>query len=171
MARKIVRPAQPRTAEPPAPDLVVLHPEHEFVLGGQTVVVREYGNLEWLRLLPAVEPLVAVIAEQLEAEGTSYESTLMVIASHADTLLPIVAQAIDRDLAFIESIKSDEVETLLMVWWGVNSHFFVGRAINRVQVRRHEALAIARLTGARSTPSSSLMATDETSSAATPPAS
>ena len=43
----------------------VLHPERFLVLGGGQVTVREYGNVEWLRALPAAEPLVAAIAAML----------------------------------------------------------------------------------------------------------
>ena len=43
----------------------VLHPERFVELGGVKVMVREYGNVEWLRLLPVAEPRVAAIAEML----------------------------------------------------------------------------------------------------------
>lgn len=170
MAKKIARPAPTPPAEPT--DLVVLHPDHKLVLAGEKLEVREYRNLEWLRLLPAAEPLVTSIAAQLTSpEPPSYESALAVIAENADTLMPLVVQSIDRDLAFVERISKDELELLLMAWWGVNGHFFVRRASNRVLIERQEAALADRLAGAKSTPSSSPTATGAPSSVAIPPAS
>ena len=55
----------------------VLHPERVLVLGGESVMVREYGNVEWLRALPVAEPLVAAITALLAGEQEpSYEVAL-----------------------------------------------------------------------------------------------
>lgn len=159
MAKRIQKP-QGAPAATPAPqaqetasDLTVLHPERELTLGGEAVVVREYGNLEWLRLLTRAEPLVGAIAAALQSEQTiAYEQALAVIADHADALLPLVAQAVDRDVQWIDQLEGDEVELLLMTWWGVNAHFFVRRAVNRLAVAQSEELARAQArAGARST--------------------
>ena len=61
--------------------------ERELLLGGQQLTVREYGNVEWLRLLPAAEPLVASMAAALQADAPpTYEDALQVIARHIDGL-------------------------------------------------------------------------------------
>lgn len=145
MAKRIDKQAKatPADAAPEGPDLTneleVLHPEVSFELADKTVVVREYGNVEWLRLLPSTEPLVAEIARQLaSAEMPAYEAVLMVVASHADAMLPLIAQAIDQPTEWVEALAPDHFEALLQQWWGVNGRFFVQRAINRVAVARQE---------------------------------
>ncbi len=160
-------------------DMEVLHPERFVELGGVKVMVREYGNVEWLRLLPVAEPMVAAIAEMLVGPNEpTYEVVLHAIATHTDGLLPLILQAVDRDMDWLESLASNEVENLLMAWWGVNFHFFVQRARNRQAVERASAVMKERIVaqsvqtvasaGVRSTPLSSPMATSAATSAPTP---
>lgn len=135
----------PQAAADNTDELQILHPERQLTLGGEAVTVREYGNLEWLRLLVRAEPLVAAIAAALQASSApTYEQALAVIAEHADALLPLVAQAADRPLAWIDQLPAGDVELLLMTWWGVNAHFFVQRAINRLAVAHSEQQVMAQ---------------------------
>lgn len=163
MARKIIKPAAKAAAAAPENELDVLHPERHLVLGGRKVVVREYGHVEWMRLLPRSEPLVAAIADALEAgRDPTYEEALAVLAEHIDALAPLVAQAADLDEAAHAALNPSEGELLVMTWWGVNGRFFVERAVNRVAVSRRERQerqrllqqvgAVAASAGARSTP-------------------
>lgn len=172
-----VTPKQPRggnqkAAQLQPSDLEVLHPERVVKLSVDTVTVREYGNVEWLRLLPQAEPLVANFTAMLSAGAPpSYEDVLAVISHHADGLLPLVVQSVDRDMAWVETINSSDLEKLLMHWWGVNGHFFVNRAKNRAAVQYQEAMARNQSAGAKSTPPSSPMATGQAKSVDTPPGS
>ena len=171
-----VTPKQPRSAKQKAAqqqpcDLEVLHPEREVPLSVGTVTVREYGNVEWLRLLPQAEPLVANITAMLREQVVpSYEDALSIICRHIDDLLPLVLRAADKDAAWLETLTSGDLENLLMVWWGVNGHFFVLRARNRVMVQYQEQALQERQkpAGARSTPPSSPTATGPATSATTP---
>ena len=149
MAERIPKPPKAKAApkgraQAAAPDIEVLHPEREVDLSTGSVTVREYGNVEWLRLLPQAEPLVASVTEMLSALIVpSYEDVLAAIAHHTDALLPLVVQAADQDMAWLETLKGNDLENLLMTWWGVNGHFFVRRAQNRVTVLYQER-ALAR---------------------------
>lgn len=180
MARKITRPTAAPSVTNPATDparaaaaeLDVLHPDRTVIIGGASITVREYGHIEWLRLLPAAMPLVDAIAGHLEAGRTpTYEDALMVLAENVDMLTPLVAQAAGIAPAAIEAMNPDDGELLLMTWWGVNGRFFIGRALNRVAVARAERRAGVPSAGASSTPPSSPTATDATTSPATPNAS
>lgn len=160
----------------------VLHPERVLELGGDQVTVREYSNLEWLRALPVAEPLVAAIAAMLAGEQEpSYEVALGAIAKHSDGLVPLIAQSVDRDLAWLDALHPTEFETVLMTWWAVNGHFFVRRASNRQAIEQASAAWKARATvqtaqtvvsaGVTSTPPSSPTVIATATSAPTPPAS
>ena len=157
----------------------VLHPERFLVLGGGQVTVREYGNVEWLRALPAAEPLVAAIAAMLAGEQEpSYEVALDVIATHADGLVPLIAQSVGRDVAWLDALHPTEFETVLMTWWAVNGHFFVRRASNRQAIEQASAVMKAKVValaaqtalsaGGPSTPPSSPTGTSAATSAPTP---
>ncbi len=169
MATKITRPqSAPESTAGGGDDLDVLHPERVVQIGGRKLVVREYGGVEWLRLLPMTRPMVEAIAAQLEACTTpTYDDALQVLSAHTDSLLPLVAQAADIDLSEFGAISPGEIELLLMTWWGVNGRFFIDRAANRVAVARAER-RLVQLAGASSTPPSSPTATTSTVSADTP---
>lgn len=137
MAKTVNRKQAATAAAQKPSDMEVLHPEQIVLLGGKPVTIREYGNLEWLRALPKAAPLVDAIADMLDgAEEPTYEPVLATIAAHVDGLLPLIVQAVDRDLVWFESLPTGDAELLLMAWWGVNGHFFVQRASNRVSVAR-----------------------------------
>lgn len=175
MAQRIPKPPKAKAAAKAkaAPDIEVLHPEREAELSVGPVTVREYGNVEWLRLLPYAEPLVASMTEMLQAQmAPSYEDVLAAIARHTDALLPLIVQAADRDMAWLDTLKGNDMENLLMTWWGVNGHFFIRRAQNRVTVLYQELAVAQQLsTGDKSTPPSSPTGTGPQTSAATPPGS
>lgn len=141
MARKISKPAAaPAPPPPPENELEVLHPERQLVFGGRRVLVREYGHVEWLRLLPQAEPLVASIAAALEQDrDPTYEDALACLAQHIDALAPLIAQAAGLTAEEHAALDPEQGEVLLMTWWGCNGRFFVGRALNRVAVSRREA--------------------------------
>lgn len=160
----------------------VLHPERVLVLGGNQVTVREYGNVEWLRALPVAEPLVAAIAAMLAGEQEpSYEVALNAIATHSDGLVPLIAQSVGRNVAWLDALNPTEFETVLMTWWAVNGHFFVRRASNRQAIEQASAAWKARATaqaaqtvvsaGVTSTPPSSPTVIATETSVPTPPAS
>jgi hypothetical protein len=174
MATKVEKRAKPAKspAAAPANELEVLHPERILVVGGERVTMREYGHVEWLRLLPTAAPLVDAIAALLEADrDPSYEEALDIVARHIDRVLPLVLQACGMTAEAFDKLKPDDGELLLMTWWGCNGRFFVQRAINRVVVRSQERQVLAGRGTARSTPPSSPTATPEVTSTPTPSAS
>ncbi|WP_218241518.1 DUF6631 family protein [Comamonas fluminis] len=179
MAQIVSKASAADAAEREPSDMEVLHPERTLPLGGELVTMREYGNVEWLRLLPAAEPMVAAIAEMIASpHEPSYEVVLNAISTHTDGVLPLIVQAADRDMDWLESLSADDVENLLMLWWGVNGHFFVRRArirqaveracaVRKEQIVAQAAKAVASA-GVPSTPPSSPTGTSAANSATTP---
>lgn len=157
MARKIAKAAA--AAPPMENELDVLHPERQLVFGTRKVTVREYGHVEWLRLLPQAEPLVAAIAAALEhGRDPTYEEALACLAQHIDALAPLIAQAAGLEPEEHAALDPEQGEVLLMTWWGVNGRFFVGRALNRVAVGLREAAnrqALQQAAASLDTPKSS----------------
>lgn len=176
MAQKIgSRPAATRTTaqadQTAADELDILHPERTITLSIGTIVVREYGAVEWMRMLPAAESLIASISAMLaERRIPIYEEALAVIAKNIDALLPFIAAASGLEHAVVEALAPDDFELLLMTWWGVNGRFFVGRARNRIAVARAE-MEVVVSASENSTQPLSPTATTSTESGATPSAS
>lgn len=171
MAKKIGSKAKPGT-ESPASELEILHPERSITLSLGPVTVREYGGVEWLRLLPRAAHLVEAISAQLEVGAAPrYEDVLNIISTWVDELLPLVAQAADLKTEQLEGLAAPELELLLMTWWGVCGHFFIERALNRVMVARQEKRVRDQLDGASSTQHSSAPGTGTGTCSTTPDAS
>lgn len=168
MARKIERPKPSAAAASAAEELDILHPERTLVFASGRIVVREYGGVEWLRLQRTADPLIRALAGMLAAgEAPTFDAAAALVADHLDIMLPLIAQAADVDIARIDALAPDEVDLLLMTWWGANGRFFILRACNSVSVARAES-KLATSAGASSTQPSSPTDTSAPTSDATP---
>lgn len=148
MAKKIGNVREQRLAKEQANELAneleVLHPERIITIGGQDVTVREYSFLDWVRMRPALTPVLDAVGAAIEAsEVPSYNKVVDLISEHSETLLPVIAQAAGVGMDFLASLTAEEGEELLATWWGVNGRFFVRRALHRVMATRVERLGNA----------------------------
>ncbi|MBZ8143644.1 hypothetical protein CLD22_27925, partial [Rubrivivax gelatinosus] len=50
-----------------ANELEVLHPERLITVRGRDITLREYGFVEWVRMRPALQPVLDAICATLEA--------------------------------------------------------------------------------------------------------
>lgn len=171
MARKIgnTRHPQPTAdAQRAAEELDILHPERVLTFAWGKVVVREYGGIEWMRLRAVARPIVDSLAALLAAGvPAAYEAALDVLGANMDAVLTLLAAATDESTATIQGLAPDELDDVLLAWWGANGRFFLHRAANAVMVTRAE-VQIAQSAGPSSTQPSSPTATASTTSAATP---
>ncbi|WP_418647227.1 DUF6631 family protein [Thauera butanivorans] len=171
MARKIgnTRHPQPTAeAQRAADELDILHPERTLTFAWGKIVVREYGGVEWMRLRAVARPIIDSLAALLAAGvPVVYEAALDVLADNMDAVLTLVAAATDESVETIQGLAPDELDDLLLYWWGANGRFFLHRAANAVAVMQ-VAAQIAQSAGASSTPPSFSTVTASPTSAATP---
>lgn len=149
------------TAAEGADDLSVLHPERRITIAGRAIVMREYGFVEGLRLMPLLEPIIADIEAIFTSGDTVQNSVPPLLATHADALVQLVATAADVDLEWVTSLSLDDGHELVWWWWIVNGPFCVRTAGQRVAVARAAAAA-----GRTSTPPSSAPATGQPTTSA-----
>lgn len=127
MAKKLSR------AKPRADDLDILHPERTLTLAGRELTVREYGFVEGLRLRPLMQPLLDDLHQAI-ATGKlpELEQVLVILATHYEASLDLVAVAADVERAWLDKLTQDEGYLLLTVWWSVNGPFFLRSVIQRI---------------------------------------
>ena len=174
--RSKINPEQAAAPQPAAQEneLEILNPEREVTLGGKVYTIREYSHLEWLKLLVKVEALVEMIAQRFQNNSIadmSFNDILNVIGEHIEQLLPTVLQSAGMTIEEFNALRLDEVEALLLVWWGVNHHFFLQRARAKLEfLVAEQALRqkVALSTLAKSTPPLSETGTPLQTSGATP---
>jgi hypothetical protein len=178
MARKIgsVQPSATPSAPPSsgADDLTVLDPHITLPLSGRTVLVREYGLTEGLRVRAYMRPFTADLEKLFKEGGDALvEDILDLVAVHQDIVCRAIAQSIadegteasTEDVAAVAGLADRDGDLLLNVWWGVCGLFFVRQILRRAGERARRAA----LVGATSSTPSSAPATERpTGSAGTP---
>lgn len=148
--------AKPQRA--PVSDLAILHPEQAIALRGRTVLVREYGYIEGLRLHAGIRLLLDALYARFSAAGDppSGFEVRELFAEHAVTVQWLIGQAITaypetndalevfsqevaRNAQWVATLNDVEGDALLTLWWGVNGGFFS----RRMREMRMAALAAA----------------------------
>lgn len=155
MARRVEKKS---ASESGADDLEILHPEREVVIAGRPLVVREYGFIEGLRLIPLADPLIEELRVHLEAaRPTSVEAIHAMLARHVDVVVQLIAVATDVEPEWIDRLDQDAGTQLMFCWWQVNGPFYVRCAVDRAQAA---LLLAAQRAGQTSTQPSSSPATE-----------
>lgn len=171
MARQIDSPAA-MPGQPAEDELQALHPEQEVTLAGRRITMREYGFVEGLRLRAQQRPFLDALHTLVTRGGSefTYEAIQDVLAAHHEAVRVMVAQAAGVEPEWVDALSDTEGSDLLLLWWAVNSGFFLRRVFNRI----HQDLTRVRLLrqtnpdGPTSNPSSFAPATSDTTSPATP---
>lgn len=152
---------EPGTAPPSkaAQQLDVLHPEREVRIADRILVVREYGFVEGLQILPKAGPILdALKAYAAAGSGLArYSQIEQVFAEHTETMIELVAQAADVTPDFVRGLSDEDGFRLMQVWWLANQGFFLRRLVQALATAR----ADAKRAGPGSTPPSSAPASGE----------
>jgi hypothetical protein len=126
-------------------DLDTLFPERTAIIDGRDVVMREYGFVESLRLSTAIAALVdAMAGVALAGNFQDIDSLRVAFGDQADAVLQLIAAACDQPLTWVQGLDAAPGEQLMMLWWGVNTDFFLRRVLQSVQLAKlREVQAIA----------------------------
>lgn len=139
-------------------DMAILHPDGELVIAGRTIVMREYGHVEGLRLLTWAQPFVDDLQRVFEAARTAPRLAAIeqLLARNVDLYVRMAAQAADVEPGWVEQLNEADGELFMAAWWSVTGPFFSRRVLRQAVEQRLEN----RLAGGGSTPTSSTPATD-----------
>jgi len=129
-------------------DLEILHPERELEIAGETVLVREFGFIEAARLSALAKPVI----DDLSGLMTDPEAEIGlgvlddILTRHTDIMVRLLARAVDRDPAWIESLSDADGQRLMLTFWEVNSGFFMRRLVMQAVARQPLSVDSARST-------------------------
>ena len=155
MATKL--PAAPASETAAADDLAILHPDRTLVLGGRTVVLREYGFFEGLDVADRASAFIADLVAASSDGALRYAQVRRMFGRHRAVIPAIAAQAGDVEVAWLEALPPDELELYLATWFAVNAAFFVREVLaelREAQLREAQLLAAGASAGAISSPDS-----------------
>ncbi|WP_394538753.1 hypothetical protein PRJ39_24880 [Lysobacter enzymogenes] len=142
MARKVKR------RVPPADELTILEPNRTLPIGGRSVIVREIGFFESLRLHAEIAALVADLVEQTDDGNVDLGRLHRVCAAHPTATIALLAQACDQPAEWVQALPGAQGDLLLLTFWAVNADFFLQRVLAAVELRR----AAPAATGPASSP-------------------
>ena len=162
MATKL--PAAPASETAAADDLAILHPDRTLVLGGRTIVLREYGFFEGLDVADRAAGFIADLIAASDDGALRYAQVRRLFGRHRAVIPAIAAQAGDVDAAWLETLAPDELELYLATWFAVNAAFFVREVL--AELREAQLLAAGASAGAISSPDSPPPATATSSDSA-----
>ena len=162
MATKL--PAAPAPDTVAADDLAILHPDRTLVLGGRTIVLREYGFFEGLDVADRAAGFIADLIAASDDGALRYAHVRRLFGRHRAGIPVIAAQAGDVEVAWLESLPPDELELYLATWFAVNAAFFVREVL--AELREAQLLAAGASAGATSSPDSPPPATATSSDSA-----
>ena len=150
MATKL--PAAPASEIAAADDLAILHPDRTLVLGGRTIVLREYGFFEGLDVADRAAGFIADLIAASDDGALRYAQVRRLFGRHRAVIPTIAAQAGDVDVPWLEALSPDELELYLATWFAVNAAFFVREVL--AELREAQLLAAGASAGAISSPDS-----------------
>jgi hypothetical protein len=150
MATKL--PAAPAADASAADDLAILHPDRTLILGGRTVVLREYGFFEGLDVADRAAGFIADLIAASDDGALRYAQVRRLFGRHRAVIPTIAAQAGDVEVAWLEALPPDELELYLATWFAVNAAFFVREVL--AELREAQLLAAGASAGAISSPDS-----------------
>ena len=155
MATKL--PAAPASETAAADDLAILHPDRTLVLGGRTIVLREYGFFEGLDVADRAAGFIADLIAASDDGALRYAHVRRLFGRHRAVIPVIAAQAGDVEVAWLGALPPDELELYLATWFAVNAAFFVREVLaelRETQLREAQRLAAGASAGAISSPDS-----------------
>lgn len=138
MAKKVTKPAQTgvglspeqSAAQKAADELRELHPALTLSLGGESITVKEYDFWTAMEVIYADTAFLNAAVEVL-ANGNRdpWEAVRSLFGRHAVYLKNAAAVSVGRDVAWVESLRPADTDTLMSSWWAVNGHFFLHEAV------------------------------------------
>ncbi|WNY73384.1 hypothetical protein H2512_07990 [Pasteurella multocida] len=123
-------------------ELNILFPDAKINIAGVEVEVKEYTLLQQLqhheKLMPFIQALRDAIGDK---ESFSLDKLMDCISAHYQAVLELVALSTNQSVEFIQNLKGEDAESLLMLWWTINSDFFTRKALQPVL----EKMAVAQV--------------------------
>ncbi|CNJ03320.1 Uncharacterised protein [Yersinia aldovae] len=148
-------------------DLSVLLSTRDIRIAGQSLTVREFTLMDSLALHDTLTPVVAALADMMQAGWPSFEDVQRVLSQHAEALTVLLARSVDQPVDWVAALPGTEGMALMDWWWTVNRHFFMTAAVRQMTLRAARA-SVPSDTPASSPPSSGT-GTTQTASRTTRP--
>ncbi|MDG2540992.1 DUF6631 family protein [Pasteurella multocida] len=111
-------------------ELNILFPNAKINIAGVEVEVKEYTLLQQLQHHEKLMPFIHVLRHAMaDKKSFNLDKLMDCISAHYQDVLELVALSTDQSVEFIQNLKGEDAESLLMLWWTVNSDFFTRKVL------------------------------------------
>ena len=118
-------------------DLAILFPERSATIAGVAITMREYSFVETLEHHARIARLTdAITGIALRGDFADLDSLRGAFGDCRADIVDLMALACDQPAAWIIGLNADDGEHLMMLWWAVNSGFFLRRVLLSVGMRK-----------------------------------
>ncbi|AKO44815.1 DUF6631 family protein [[Haemophilus] ducreyi] len=112
-------------------ELNVLFPHQKLTIAGEEIEVKEYSLIQQLQHRALFMPFVTDLRTTLSQADTQFglDPLMSLLAEHYQDVLTMVSLSINKPLEWVQNLTGENAETVLMMWWTVNSDFFTRQAL------------------------------------------
>mgnify|MGYP003619558178 CR=1 FL=1 len=112
-------------------ELNVLFPNAKLTILGEDIEVKEYSLIQQLQHRALFMPFVMDLRTTLSQTDAQFgrDPLMNLLAEHYQDVLTMVSLSINKPLEWVQSLTGENAETVLMMWWTVNSDFFTRQAV------------------------------------------
>lgn len=135
---------QPTTsaATTAADELQALDPTVSATVGGEEVVIREYGIFQKARVMRKGSTFIAdlqqVVGSATDADDV-WDDARLLIGDHEDFVLYAIGEAIGKPAEWVRGLPESDLELLVYLWFSVAGRFFFQEVAHRARGRRLRA--------------------------------
>ncbi|HDR1101070.1 DUF6631 family protein [Pasteurella multocida] len=111
-------------------ELNILFPNAKINIAGIEVEVKEYTLLQQLQHHEKLMPFIHVLRHAMaDKKSFSLDKLMFCISQNYQDVIELVALSTNQSVEFVQNLKGEEAESLLMLWWTVNSDFFTRKVL------------------------------------------
>lgn len=120
--------------EQSAQDLNVLFPNHQIFVSGKQLTVREYSFVEWLQLRQQYAPFISKFTTLMtDNNDVLVDDVLEFFEDEFTDAQGLIAMSIQQPIEFLHDVSASEMESLMLMWWQVNKHFFMKSVVRTMR--------------------------------------
>ncbi|WP_427838268.1 DUF6631 family protein [Actinobacillus pleuropneumoniae] len=112
-------------------ELKVLFPNEKITIAGEEIEIKEYSLIQQLQHRALFMPFVTALRSTLSKAEAEFglDGLMNLIAEHYQEILHLVSISVGKPLEWVQNLTGEDAETVLMMWWTVNSDFFTRQAV------------------------------------------
>lgn len=112
-------------------ELNVLFPNAKLTILDEEIEVKEYSLIQQLQHRALFMPFVTDLRTTLSQTDAQFglDPLMNLLAEHYQDVLTMVSLSINKPLEWVQNLTGEDAETVLMMWWTVNSDFFSRQAL------------------------------------------